>query len=193
MSLFAITGGIGAGKTTVLSFFAKCGGVVLDADDVAHKLYLPGQPAYAPILQRWGEKILSPQKTIDRQAVAAIVFQDQAERSWLNQLLHPLIQDSIRQQANQATAPCFCALPLLYEAKWHDWADAVISSWCTSADQHQRLLNRGWTEEQINARLDSQLSMDYKLEKSQFAIISSCSWSCLEQQCNIIFNILNDR
>ena len=181
MSLFVITGGIGAGKTTVLDAFRRFGAFGLDADDVAHRLYVPGQPAYEPLIGRWGRAILAADGTIDRRRVAELVFREPAELSWLNSVIHPLVREEIRRQS--AGRSCFCAIPLFYECGWNDQADAVIAVWCTAADQDRRLRARGWSREEIKRRCGSQLSMDRKLELAQYAIITSCSWDCLDQQC----------
>ena len=181
MSLFVITGGIGAGKTTVLNAFRREGVFGLDADDVAHGLYEPGQAAYGPLVERWGHGILGADGRIDRRQVAQLVFREPAELSWLNGLLHPLVREEIRRQS--ADRPCFCAIPLFYECGWQDPSAVVIAVWCTAADQMRRLGGRGWNREEIERRCASQLSMDRKLELAQYAIITSCSWDCLEQQC----------
>lgn len=184
MSLFVITGGIGAGKTTVLNSFRRYGAFGLDADDIAHSLYEPGASAYEGLLEHWGRDILSPDGTVDRRKVAEIVFRDSRELGWLNGFLHPLIRSEIIRQASGRC--CFCAIPLFYESGWSDFADAVIAVWCSPADQMKRLAARGWSPDEISRRCSSQLSMDRKLELAQYAIISSCPWDCLERQCQLL-------
>ena len=72
--LIAITGGIGMGKSTTLSQFQDLGAKTLDADDVAHDMYLPERPAYTTLIQRWGNDILSQNGSLDRKKIASIVF-----------------------------------------------------------------------------------------------------------------------
>ncbi|NLZ64270.1 MAG: dephospho-CoA kinase [Lentisphaerae bacterium] len=193
MPLIAITGGIGAGKSAVAARFQTLGAEVLDADHLAHGLYQPASPAWQAMLHRWGQDILSPDSTIDRQKVAAIVFSSHEELLWLNNLLHPQLKEILRQRTAAASGLLFCAIPLLFESGWQDEAATVIAVWCDSDTQRERLLARGWSLAQIQARLEKQLSMDEKLLRSDYGIISSCSWQNLFLQCDYLYRLLQMR
>lgn len=193
MPLFAITGGIGAGKSTVLDFFQTLGADVLDADQIAHSLYEPGQPAYHAMLSRWGKEILCSDGNINRKAVAAKVFPVATELTWLNSLLHPLVRDVINAFGNRTNNLVYCAVPLLHESGWRQDFTAVIAVWCAPETQWQRLQARNWSEPEIKQRLSQQFSMDNKLDCSDYGLISDCSLAMLYQQCTLLHAQLRER
>ena len=173
-----------------MRFFAKAGARVADADEVAHALYLPGQPAYNAMVAHWGTEILTADGEISRPAVAARVFAHSAERAWLNELVHPLVRMEIQRRAGLEESPLFCAIPLLYETGWERDFAKVVAVWCPPEVQHQRLLARSWSEKEISQRLTTQLSMDEKLRRADFGVITHCSWECLREQCLRIYRTL---
>ena len=185
--LIAITGGIGMGKSTILSQFQGLGAKTLDADDVAHDMYLPDRPAYATLLRRWGNGILAQDGTLDRKKIADIVFQSKEELAWLNSVMHPLVRNAIQDCANEDARPLFCAIPLLFESGWEETADKIISVWCDRETQMQRLIARGWSREHAKDRLNSQWSPERKVLLADFTIVSGCSWQHLADQCRIIY------
>ena len=188
--LIAITGGIGMGKSTILSQFQGLGAKTLDADDVAHDMYLPNRPAYATLLQHWGNDILAQDGTLDRKRIAGIVFQSKEELAWLNSVMHPLVRNAIQDCAKEDARPLFCAIPLLFESGWEETADKIISVWCDRETQMQRLIARGWSREHAKDRLDSQWSPERKLLLADYAIVSGCSWQHLADQCRIVYQAI---
>ena len=183
MPLFVITGGIGAGKSTVLDCWRRLGMRTAEADQMAHAQYLPGRPAWEAMRGRWGEGILDTTGTVSRTVVADIVFRDPAELAWLNGLLHPLVRDEMLALASAAPTPLFCAVPLYYEANWTGLAGKVFVVWCRPEIQRRRLQERGWSQAEIARRLDSQIGQDEKLERADFAIINDYSSDILMAQC----------
>ena len=183
MPLIAVTGGIGAGKTTVLGYFQALGAEVLDADQVVHSLYEPGQPAYQEMLSRWGDSIIGSGGVIDRKAVAAKVFASGQELTWLNDLLHPLVRQEISAAGSRTNNLLYCAVPLLYEVSWDAGFAAVIAVWCDRETQLLRLQSRHWSEVEIKRRLSQQLPMNEKLCRSDYGLITNCSLAVLAQQC----------
>lgn len=187
MSLIAVTGGIGAGKSTVLARFRELGGETLDADDVTHSLYRCDSPLSLAMRKRWGEHILTQDGRPDRKKIAELVFSSPLELKWLNDLVHPLVIETIRRKALHCKSGLYCAIPLFFECALQEEAIFTIGLWCDPQTQRSRLLQRGWSEEQIKARNKQQLSMDEKLLRSDFGIISNCSWKNLHKQCDLIF------
>ena len=186
MTLIALTGGIGSGKTTLAKQFKELGADMADADDIAHSVYLPGNKAYDSIVERWGMSVLDEDKRIDRKAVAGIVFQDDNELQWLNSIVHPFVRERIVLLAENTVL--FCAIPLLDESGWRGDCAAVISSWCPPDVQRERLHARGWDDKEIRRRLEKQISMDTKLRNADYGVITNCSWDCLRMQCEIIYS-----
>lgn len=98
MHLIGLTGGIGSGKSTVADLFASRGAVVVDADRVAREVVEPGEDALARIVERFGDDVLAPDGSLDRAAMAAIVFADDEARAALEGITHPAIRDRVAQR-----------------------------------------------------------------------------------------------
>ena len=191
MTLVVITGGIGTGKSTVLAAFARLGANCLDTDEVAHRLYEPGQPAWLPIREHFGADVIRPDGTLDRAAVAKRVFRKPDELAWLNALMHPLIQrQMMNQEEKAAPEPLFAAVPLWYEIGWSLPAVRVVATWCQPEQHRLRLRERGWDDDEIDRRLASQISPDEKLRRADFAILTIDTKQILEKQCEIIYKLL---
>ncbi len=192
--MLAITGGIGAGKSTVLRMFAGFGARIADADDLAHSAYRQGLPSYQAMVARWGRGILDASGEIDRRKVAAIVFCKKEELNWLNVQVHPFVWQELENlSAEREKGPLFCAIPLLYEFGWEDKVDAVISVWCPPEVQRERLLQRGWTDEEIRRRLATQISMDEKLSRGDYGIINDCTLEELAAQCRAVMDAVVEK
>lgn len=135
--IVALTGGIGSGKTTVANAFAQLGVTIVDADIIARQVVEKGTAALTAIVQRFGQSILQNDGSLNRTALRNIIFNDAQQKSWLNALLHPLIQqETLRQfeQINAAqiinlptTAPYILwVIPLLVENKLTALADRIL-------------------------------------------------------------------
>ncbi|MDH3294782.1 MAG: dephospho-CoA kinase, partial [Acidimicrobiia bacterium] len=101
MILIALTGGIGSGKSTVAKALAGRGAVVLDADAIVRDLQRAGRPVYEAMVERWGPSIVAEDGELDRQAVAGIVFNDQAELTALEELIHPRVRREMIERIDQ--------------------------------------------------------------------------------------------
>lgn len=182
--MIVITGGIGCGKSAVLSNFRSLGASCADADDIAHALYEPGAPAFQAIVARFGKDVILADGTLDRREIGRRVFGHPEELAWLDNLLHPLIREELsRLDAQASPAPFFAAIPLWYESGWSSPETKVIAVWCTPEMQHERLLGRGWDEGEIQRRLASQLSMDEKRDRADYVIQTTGTLEELREKC----------
>jgi dephospho-CoA kinase len=182
INAIGITGGIGAGKTAVLHELQSLGRRTLDSDALVHALYRPRSPVTEQLKARWGSVVIDADGSVNRRLVAERVFQDPAELAWLNQLIHPQIRELIRRQAEAADSVIYCAVPLLFEVGWEKDMLFTVAVWCDSATQRQRLQERGWRLDEINARNQNQLRMDSKLERADFGIINNGTHAMLAEQ-----------
>lgn len=122
-----LTGGIGSGKTTVSDLFAELGVEIIDADIVARQVVEKGTPLLAQIVEHFGEDILNAEKELDRAKLRQIVFNNETEKNWLNNLLHPAIRAEMVKKLQESTA-CYViwVVPLLIENKLTEFCDRVL-------------------------------------------------------------------
>ena len=188
MTLVGVTGGMAAGKSTALSCFRAWGAAVVDADDVVHRLYLPGQKAYQAMVGRWGGAVLNPDGTANRAAIAQRVFGDEHELQWLNDFVHPLVQQHVLDVAALTEGVLWCGVPLLFETGWERIMEFTVAVWCDPPTQKARLLSRGWSESDNCARQARQISMDEKLTRATYGVINTGPLEMLRQQCRWLFD-----
>lgn len=179
MKVIGITGGVGAGKSTVLDFFEKdlCA-YVIQADKVGHVLMEPGQVCYEPVLALFGKDVRKIDKTIDRRKISDIVFSRKDLLEKLNAIIHPAvkayIREAIRQQEEQGTGFCVVEAALLLEDHYQEICDEI---WYVHTDKEiriQRLIeSRGYSREKALGIIDSQASdaffranTDYTIENN---------------------------
>lgn len=114
--VLGLTGGIGSGKSAVSAMFEELGIQVVDADIVAREVVEPGSVGLTKITAHFGDEILTSNGTLDRAKLRAIIFADESQKQWLNNLLHPLIRESMLSQLKQATSNyVILVAPLLFE------------------------------------------------------------------------------
>jgi len=190
--LVALTGGIGAGKSTVLNIFEELGAKVGDTDLIVHKIYQEDKQVGHALRQRWGNSVFDEQGMPNRRAIASLVFGNNQELEWLNQLLHPLVKKHMKN-FDVPERLILIAVPLLYEVNWHSEFDRVVSVWCSKENQQQRLLQRNWSPDEITSRLNAQMCQDEKLSRADFGIINDGSLKDLRQQCQMIWNKLQTK
>ena len=166
-----LTGGIGCGKSVVAGMMRELGCHVLDADEMAHRLIEPGQPAYQEVLREFGREILDAQGRVARAKLAEIVFADPARLARLNAIVHPPVLkeldnelERLAQKDSRGVAVVEAAL--LVESAYHHRLDRLIVVWCTPEQQLERLTDpvygRGMTPEEARRRTAAQLSLAEK-------------------------------
>lgn len=169
-----LTGGIGSGKSTITRLFADHGVNWVDADDVAREVVEPGTPALDAIAAHFGDHILQPDGTLDRGALRALIFQDENERKWLEQLLHPLIRESMIRQLHPKNYPLPYTLlvsPLLLETDQHELVERVLVIDVPVEVQIERTRARdGNSREQIQRIIDAQMSRADRRSKADHLI-----------------------
>jgi dephospho-CoA kinase len=174
MKVLGLTGGIGMGKSAAAQFFRQHGAQVVDTDELARRLVEPGQPALAEIQSVFGGNLVSGDGRLRREALAQIVFADPAARQRLENILHPRIRECWLAQLetwrgeNQPLA--IVVIPLLFETQSESHFDKTACVACSAAYQHQRLLARGWTPEQIQQRLAAQMPIEQKVTRADFVV-----------------------
>ena len=177
----ALTGGIATGKSYCLERFARLGVAVTDADAIARDVVAPSTDGLAAIAKRFGSSVLSSDGTLDRAALARLVFADAHARQVLEDIVHPLVYQRIEQwfqeQATghgpQATGFAIADIPLLYETGRQGDFDAVVVAACSRDQQFERLVARGMTGEEADLRLAAQLPIEEKVGQADYVIDTS--------------------
>ncbi|MBQ7589740.1 MAG: dephospho-CoA kinase [Verrucomicrobia bacterium] len=191
MRTYAITGGIGMGKSAAAEWLKDHGIPVIDSDDLARDVVRLGKPGLRKLVDHFGEGILCPDGTLDRPSVAKIVFQNTAARRFLEQTLHPLIRERWLQWKQQCEkngeAVCVVIIPLLFETGMESDFDAVICLTTAPEIQRQRLLKRGMSEEDIHRRIMNQWPIEEKMRRSQFVVDNNGTLVELAAQLEKIF------
>lgn len=165
MFVIGLTGGIGSGKTTIASTFKSLGIDVINADQLAREVVNPGTEALAAIAERYGSSILQDDDSLDRKKLREIVFSDPEERSWLENLTHPLIASLMREQLDSAKSPyAILESPLLLETTQKDLVDRVLVIDVDRATQLARTQKRdGSSQQTIEAIIASQIPREKRL------------------------------
>ena len=116
--IVGLTGGIGSGKSTIAGLFAELGVPIVDADVVARQIVEKGSPLLAQISAHFGEQILLKTGELNRAKLRELIFHNEAEKNWLNNLLHPAIRTEMQHRLNSQTEPyTLFVVPLLIENK----------------------------------------------------------------------------
>ena len=163
-----LTGGIATGKSTVAARMRELGIPVLNADQLAHRLMEPGQPAYNDVVREFGRGVLAADGTVDRKKLGDIVFRDSARRERLNGIVHPRVGEARKEQLKQMQAEnprgiAVIEAALLVENGYYKQLDRLIVCSCRPGQQMERLRARGLTEEEARQRIESQLPLAEKL------------------------------
>lgn len=179
MKIIGITGGVGSGKSRVLSYLeTKYHAVVCQADHVAWKLQEPGHECYTQIVSYFGENILNEDGTINRGKLGQIVFTDNDKLIKLNEIMHPAVKEYvvewIERECKNEAAYFIIEAALLLEDDYSRICDEMWYIYCDESIRRERLkLSRGYTDEKIDAIMASQLSEEIFRNECQIVIDNS--------------------
>ncbi len=176
MILVGLTGGIGAGKSTVSAMLARRGAVIVDADQIARELQSPGSPVVAAMAERFGAGILHDDGSLDRPAVAQIVFNDEQALADLNGIVHPAMQDEIeaRIRAERDTDRVVVLdFPLLGENPRPGLAATIVVDVPHEVAIERLVTDRGMDVDDARARIASQIARDDRLATATHVIDNS--------------------
>jgi dephospho-CoA kinase len=175
-----LTGGIATGKSTAGQMFVELGCHLIDSDRITHQLFEPGQSVHNAVVEQFGKRIVAPDGTIDRKVLGEIVFkEDPGARLKLNRLVHPAVIQRQQEWLNemQQKDPAGVAIvdaALMIEVGTYKNYDKVIVVTCSPEIQKRRLLERsGLKEDEIDARIRSQMPMSEKVKYADFVIDNS--------------------
>lgn len=177
MYTVGLTGGIGSGKSTVSKFFAELGVAVSDADIAARAVVARGEPALDAIARHFGSQVIRADGSLDRSRLRQCVFRDDRQKKWLEQLLHPLIGERIRQELSEATGHyAILSSPLLFETTQHELTQRKLVVDVPEEEQLARACRRDNSDRaQIRAIMDTQCGREQRLAQADDVIDNSGS------------------
>lgn len=176
MVTIGITGGVGAGKTSILKYLQEhyhCR--ILVADEIAHFLEGKGQACYNRLVMAFGSKILGADEEIDKKAFAEVLFESGENRQLVNDIVHPAVKDyimsAIEEERKRGTAFVFLEAALLIECGYDQILDELWYIYASEEERRRRLkLSRGYSDEKVDGIMRSQLPESVFREKCAFVI-----------------------
>jgi dephospho-CoA kinase len=193
-----LTGGIGAGKSEVTKRFAALGGKVIDADAIAREVVQPGTPGLAAVLKEFGPGVRAADGSLDRDALAAIVFGDDEARARLNAITHPLIGERVfallaEFEAADPDGILINDVPLIAEAGVAERYEVIVVVDAPVETQLDRLVRlRGMTREAAQARIDVQASREQRLALADHVITNDGDLEGLQTQVDRVWAALQE-
>ena len=182
--VIGLTGSIASGKSTVSNKLKELGYVVIDCDEIAHKLIKKARPGYYPVVEAFGEEILGESERIDRQKLGKLIFNNKNLKEKLDQILHPLIKNVVMEDIDYYNdGLIFLDCPLLFETDFHKLCDLTVVVYVNMDTQIHRLMTRdGITFPEALKKIYSQMSLDEKLTLADFVIDNCHSLGDLDWQ-----------
>ncbi len=200
--VIALSGGIGSGKSSVLSTLVELGATPVDADALVHELQAPGTPMLSAMAEAFGKQILRSDGSLDREAVAALVFRDPNARARLGQIVHPPVIAEMMARAKAAVERndpmVVLDIPLFFEGARSGSGsaalmkyDATILVWVPVETQLERTVARDGCEiAEAQRRIDAQMPIDEKRQYADHIIDNSGSPSATRTQVEELYRNL---
>ena len=179
--ILGVTGGIACGKSTAVTMLAQAGAVVVSADELARRLVQPGSPVLRQLVERFGQRIVAADGSLDRPELGRIIFNDDAARRDLDAIMHPAIAtlsrqelERARQRAEAAATIVVYEAPLLFEAGAEERVDKVLVISVDEQIQLQRLMARDQCDENTaRQRIAAHMAQKEKIRRADYVIDNS--------------------
>ncbi|MBQ2305070.1 MAG: dephospho-CoA kinase [Firmicutes bacterium] len=198
MKVIGLTGGIGSGKSTVSEYLIKKGYTVIDADAISRAATAPGGPALKPILLEFGAGVFKDDGTLDRKAMADMVFASREGRHRLEDIVCTIVKDEFMAQVEHLreeghVGPVFFDAPLLFEMGLEKDMDECWLVTASVETRIRRVMKRdGLSREEILRRIDSQMSDDEKEKLADHVITNSLDLTWLYEQVDALLCIVGE-
>ena len=195
MLVAGLTGGIASGKSTVAGIFVELGARLVDADLIARQVVEPGRPAWTDIAARFGESVLNPDRSLNREKLGEIVFHNEPERQWLMDVTHPRIGaemlEQIQRHHREGAKVVLIDAALLLESPATKWIRPVVVVVADEEVQTARILARdGLSRDQALARIRSQWSNEKRKLEADYVIDNSGTLEELRKQVEKVWQDL---
>jgi dephospho-CoA kinase len=194
--LVGLTGGIATGKSTVSSMLRALGAEIIDADLLAREVVEPGRPAWHEIVAEFGHDVVSPDRTLDRKKLGAVVFTNPERRKRLEAITHPAIRARVEARLDELAACGFAGIvfydaAILIEALGHEDMDRLVVVVTDEATQAARLRGRDGTDDaEGRRRIASQMPLAEKAKLADYVIDNSGDREATAEQVRRVFAAL---
>jgi dephospho-CoA kinase len=184
MLIVGLTGGIGAGKSTVANMFAQLGALTIDADQLARQAIEPGSSGFDEVVAEFSSKVLKD-GDIDRQMLGKIVFKDEQKRKKLESIVHPRVQEALAAKIKTLSPGdiLIYEIPLLVETGAADKFDYIITVESDIENRLDRLFERGLDEAEAERRIAAQASQAQREAVADRVIINDGDRAELFAEC----------
>lgn len=183
MKKIALSGVMGAGKSSVIAVLKEAGIPVFDCDEINAQLLRPKEAGHAALLERYGSRFIDAKGEIDRQALSNHMFETAEGRREVEAILHPLIKQRLQEEMVHCGSEIAVAeVPLLFECGWQD---AFDETWVVAADEDiliARLKGRGVSEQEARRRLAAQMSQEEKIALCDVVLYNNADRESLKRQ-----------
>jgi len=194
-----LTGGIASGKSTVDRMFVDKGAYLIDHDALAHRVEEPGRPVWKEIVSCFGPEILNEDRSINRERLGSLVFNDESKLKKLNDIVHPAVFNEWMMEIKEITRKeprgiILSDIPLLFEVGWQDAVDAIVLIYISRDEQVRRLTERnGYSKREAEDRLNSQMSIDDKVLRSDYVINNEGSLKSTSENVDRVWTSLVEK
>jgi dephospho-CoA kinase len=190
-----LTGGIGAGKSTVADLFSKRGAVVIRSDELARQVIEPQTPGFKQVTSRFGNEIVNDEGNIDRAKLAQVVFNDDVALKDLENIVHPLVRERTNQLMSEQTSETIIVneIPLLLEKKMESLFEFLVIVISNEKNRLERLSQKGVSEDQAKARMAKQVNDQERKAAADFLIVNDGNLDQLEADVEKIWQTLQER
>lgn len=177
-----LTGNLASGKSTAATFFSALGVQIINADQISRELTAKNHAAYHEIIQHFGSEIVDENGELNRKILRTIIFSDPNARKWLEQLLHPLIRQKIKEQVDLCTtAYCIVEIPLLIDKKTYPYINKILLIDAPQGQQISRVMQRDQcSRKQALAILASQPEMSLRLKNADDVFVNDSGIEALK-------------
>jgi dephospho-CoA kinase len=195
MKLVGLTGGIASGKSTAAKILESLGAAVVNADTLAREVVEPGREAWQEIIAAFGSEILQSDRTLDRQKLRTLIFNNPDARRKLESIIHPrvraLAERRIAEHGAAGYAVVVYEVPLLFEGRLHEWLRPVILIACDIEIQIERLQQRdGLDRVQAQKHIEAQMNLEEKRRLADYVIENNGNLEDLKRQVKAVLETI---
>lgn len=198
LKVYGLTGGIACGKSTIAQVFRELGAVVIDADQIHHRLCEKGEKGWERIKEAFSDSVFNEDGSLNREKLGEIVFHDPVQRKRLEEISHPLIMEQIHEEVRSCAGKnipfILVEAALLIESNRAKQFHGLIVVSCRKEQQIERLMRtRAISKEKALSMIGAQLSIEEKVKRATYVIDNSADLEKMKKQVKKVFQEIRKR